>query len=137
MRDRVSTLRAATLSKLAFANQLREAAGRPDITVIRLRNRLDRAERPYQQITGYTARYTEVRLDARQQGAVAELLYQRRIDLDWRKDHDYHLDTAMWRHSPEPHEDGYIPETDHQFGGTAPVFLPAAAPAARSPERAA
>ncbi|MFF4500377.1 hypothetical protein [Streptomyces sp. NPDC001401] len=35
---------------------------------------------------------------------------------DWRHAHDFHLPTGALYLTPEPHQNGYIPEDDHSFG---------------------
>lgn len=35
---------------------------------------------------------------------------------DWRLAHDFYLPTETLYLTPEPHQDGYIPEDDHSFG---------------------
>ncbi|MFD6417010.1 hypothetical protein [Streptomyces sp. NPDC060194] len=35
---------------------------------------------------------------------------------DWRLAHDFHLPTATLYLSPEPHQNGYVPEDDRTFG---------------------
>ncbi|MFI6372398.1 hypothetical protein [Streptomyces sp. NPDC050546] len=35
---------------------------------------------------------------------------------DWRIAHDFHLPTGTLYLTPEPHQNGYIPEDDHSFG---------------------
>ncbi|MDX2531598.1 hypothetical protein [Streptomyces scabiei] len=35
---------------------------------------------------------------------------------DWRRAHDFYLPTGTLYLTPEPHQNGYIPEDDHSFG---------------------
>ncbi|MER5929755.1 hypothetical protein [Streptomyces sp. NPDC002054] len=35
---------------------------------------------------------------------------------DWRLAHDFYLPTETLYLTPEPHQNGYIPEDDHSFG---------------------
>lgn len=35
---------------------------------------------------------------------------------DWRRAHDFHIPTGTLYLTPEPNQNGYIPEDDHSFG---------------------
>ncbi len=35
---------------------------------------------------------------------------------DWRRAHDFYIPTGTLYLTPEPHQNGYVPEDDHSFG---------------------
>lgn len=56
-------------------------------------------------------------IDRRTEEEVARIV-RRRFDkvADWRRAHDFYLPTETLYLTPEPHQNGYIPEDDHSFG---------------------
>jgi len=128
--NRIQTLRAGSARTATIAAAIRAAADDPGIAVVRLQLLYTRHDRPYRHVVAYDAQFQWHGLTRDAIEAIDLLIRSMRPDIDWRQDHDWHLDTGMLRHSPDIAHLGSIPETDRTFGGTAPVFLIDAAPAA-------
>lgn len=127
--SRIQTLRAGTARTAQLAAAIRAAADQPTITVVRLQLKYTRYDRPYRDVAVFNAKFWQLGLDRDAVDIIDLLIRGGRPDIDWRHDHDWHLDTGMLRRSPGVTDNGYIPEEDRMFGGTAPVFLVDAAPA--------
>lgn len=130
--NRIQTLRAGSARTATLARAIRAAAGDPGIAVVRLQLLYTRHDRPYRHVVAYDAAFQRVGLTRDAIEAIDLLIRSIRPDIDWRQDHDWHLDTGILRHSPDIAHIGAIPEDDKAFGGTAPVFLVDAVPAAKA-----
>jgi len=128
--NRIQTLRAGSARTATIAAAIRAAADDPGIAVVRLQLLYTRHDRPYRHVVAYDAQFQWHGLTRDAIEAIDLLIRSMRPDIDWRQDHDWHLDTGMLRHSPDIAHLGSIPEDDRTFGGTAPVFLIDTAPAA-------
>lgn len=133
--NRIQTLRAGTARTARIAAAIRAAADDPSITVVRLQLRYTRYDRPYRAVVAYDAQFRSLDLTQDAADAIDQLIRGIRSDIDWRQDHDWHLDTGMLRRSPDIAHLGSIPEHDRTFGGGAPVFLIDAAPASATDAR--
>lgn len=130
--SRINTLRAGSARTAQLAAAIRAAADDPSIAVVRLQQKWTaRGDRPYRAIVAYHADYTWYNLGQDAVDVIDMLIRGARPDIDWWKDHDWHLDTGMLRRSPLVGELGGIPENDRTFGGGDPVFLVDSAPAAK------
>lgn len=126
--NRIQTLRAGNARTARLAAAIRAAADNPSIIVVRLQLLWTRHHRPYRNVIAYNATHQRVHLDRDAADVIDMLIRGSRKDIDWRQDHDWHLDTGMLRRSPGIAELGGIPEDDRTFGGSAPVFLVDASP---------
>lgn len=133
--SRINTLRAGTARTAMLAAAIRAAADNPTIAVVRIQLKYTRYDRPYHAITAYDAKYRSLDLDLDAVHAIDLLIRGGRPDIDWRFDHDWHLDTGILRRSPDVGDLGIIPADDHTFGGSPPVFLVDAKP--KPPNQAA
>lgn len=122
--SRLRTLRSGTTRTLTIATAIRAAADNPAITVVRLQLKYTRHHRPYRHVQAWTAKFWNLGLDRDAIDVIDLLIRSSHPDIDWRFDHDWHLDTGMLRCSPRVVDNGYIPEDDKTFGGGAPLFLP-------------
>lgn len=127
--NRIEILRAGTARTARLAAAIRAAADDPSIVMVRLQQQWTRYDRPYRHVVAYNARFQEVGLDQDAIEAIDALIRGNRPDIDWWKDHDWHLDTGRLRRSPLVGERGGIPQEDRTFGGSDPLFLIDAAPA--------
>lgn len=99
--------------------------------VLRIRYRRYSNGRGYHDLTGYAA---DGRLllwldrddDTDKLRKTALIAYVRASypHVDWTRDHDVHLDGGHVYSTPLAEHDGYLPELDGTFGGSAPVYLP-------------
>lgn len=121
--NRIKTLRAGSARTATLAAAIRAAADDPDIAVVRLQLLYTRHHRPYRHVVAYDADFQWHGLTRDAIEAIDLLIRSMRQDIDWRFDHDWHLDTGILRRSPDIAHLGNIPESDRTFGGTAPVFL--------------
>lgn len=112
--------RARVAARLASA--LRGAGNTGSLAVVRIRCHVTRAGTRFHSVTGWTLGHFPIVMTVEQQTAVALLMFNRRTDIDWRNDHDYHLDTAMLRQAPAPGRLGSDPTKHRAFGGSDPVF---------------
>ncbi|MFI2228212.1 hypothetical protein, partial [Streptomyces fradiae] len=56
-------------------------------------------------------------IDRRSGEMVARMIRRKFGDAaDWRRTHDFYLPTGTLYLTPEPHQNGYVPEDDHSFG---------------------
>lgn len=56
-------------------------------------------------------------IDRRTEEEVASIVRRRFGKIaDWRLAHDFYLPTETLYLTPEPHQNGYVPEDDHSFG---------------------
>lgn len=122
--NRLRTLRTGTARTAGLAAAIRAAADNPSIVMVRLQLKWNGNHRPYRLVLAYDRQFQRIGLDDDAIDAIDLLIRSGRQDIDWRQDHDWHLDTGMLRRSPLIEDHGAIPEDDLTFGGTAPVFLP-------------
>jgi len=127
--NRIQTLRAGSARTATIAAAIRAAADDPDIAVVRLQLLYTPHHRPYRHVVAYDAQFQWHGLTRDAIEAIDLLIRSMRPDIDWRQDHDWHLDTGILRRSPDIAHLGSIPESDRTFGGSDPVFLIDAAPA--------
>lgn len=121
--SRINTLRAGSARTAQLAAAIRAAADDPTIVVVRLQLLYTRYDRPYRHVVAYNAKYQSIGLDPDAITAIDLLIRGGRPNIDWRQDHDWHLDTGILRRTPRLGELGGIPQDDQTFGGTEPVFL--------------
>jgi hypothetical protein len=137
--SRLRTLQAGSARTAALAAMIRAAAGDDTVTAVRLKLLYTRHDSPVRHVVAYDATHWEVPLTPDAIAAIDFLLRDGRDDIDWRVDHDWHVDTGILRRSPGLNDRGYVPHDDGTLGGTDPVFLAADAgqPAAEVPRAAA
>lgn len=135
--NRVQTLRAGTARIAQLAAAIRAAADDPAIVMVRLQLKYTKHDRPYRHVEAYNGKFCCQHLGPDAINVIDLLIRSGRPQIDWRFDHDWHLDTGMLRRSPRIGDLGGIPEDDRMFGGTAPAFLVDAAPTPVESRRAA